>query len=454
MKLIPLKKMAFVWVALMCAYVLLLTLAYAIPSGWINDNVQSALNQYREEGDFAQYFFGYPYGQVDNKTDTTMFELIGTSDANPLVAAMVPSYARYWHGYAVVLRPLSVFLNIVNLRYLNMFWMGTLFCLLFWMSAHKLGLPMAFAAMTGLLASFILIAPFCFQFSTVYTLTMLFCLLVLGLYDRARFCANLPVWFLAFGSLTHFFDFLTFPMLTLAYPLVLTLALRQRDSLPARRSFGSEFRFLLLASVSWCVGYGFTLLGKGLVGSLILGINEFTDIFSNVVYRVSGVMPLGFKEPLTAWTAIRYNLGVFFNARTLAVTVAGLLFFGGAALRSHKAAAQRRSALPVLGVALYPYVWYGVLQNHSNIHFFYTNKLQAATVLAVFAYLIVVTDWPRLKQTRLAQKIMTGDSACVPESQTGNPPSAGMNAPETEKACQKDTFGNKANSDAPRPESV
>ena len=411
MKLIPLKKMAFVLVALICAYVLLLTLAYAIPVSWINGNVQSALNQYQAEGDFAQYFFGYPYGQVDNKTDTTMLEVIGTSDANPLVAAMVPSYARYWHGYAVVLRPLSVFLNIVNLRYLNMMWMGALFCLLFWMTARKLGLPMALASMTGLLASFILIAPFCFQFSSVYTLTLLFCLLVLGQSGNARFRADLPVWFLAFGSLTHFFDFLTFPVLTLAYPLVMALALRQRDPFPARRSFGSKLRFLLLVSISWCLGYGLTLLGKGLVGSLILGINEFADILNNVVYRVAGEMPLGFKEPLTAWTAIRYNLEVFFNARTLTVTIAGLLIFGGLALRSHKPSAQRHSTLPVLGVALYPYVWYSVLENHSNIHFFYTNKAQAATVLAVFAYLIVITDWPRLKQTRLAQRIMPGYGA-------------------------------------------
>lgn len=433
MKLIPLKKMAVALVTLIFAYVLLLTLAYAIPLDWINDNVQSALNQYHTEGDFAQYFFGYPYGQVDNKTDTTMFEVIGTSNANPLVAAMVPSYTRYWHGYAVLLRPLSVFLNIVNLRYLNMFWMGVLFCLLFWMSARKLGLSTAFAAMIGLLASFILIAPFCFQFSTVYSLTMLFCLLVLGQYSHARFRADLPVWFMAFGSLTHFFDFLTFPVLTLAYPLVITLALRQRDPLSARRSFGSEFRFLLLASVSWCVGYGFTLLGKGLVGSLVLGINEFADIFSNVVYRVSGEMPLGFKEPLTAWTAIHYNLDVFFNARTLAVTVAGLLLFGGSALCCHKPSAQRRSALPVLGVALYPYVWYSVLQNHSNIHFFYTSKLQATTLFALFAYLIVITDWPRLKQTRLAQKIMPKDSLCLLDEQAPNTHDAATNTSETEK---------------------
>ena len=48
-------------------------------------------------------------------------------------------------------------------------------------------------------------------------------------------------------------------------------------------------------------------------------------------------------------------------------------------------------ALPVAVVALWPFAWYCVLQNHVRLHFWMTNKQLAVTVFALLGYLTAVT---------------------------------------------------------------
>ena len=394
MKMKAIARMALTLLALLCVYVLLMTLAYAFPNRWIEFNVNASLDVYKTEGYYPQYFFGYPYGQLDSMTDKTMYQLLLKGDGNTLTEAMVPTYARYWHGYAVLLRPLSIVFNVINLRYFNMLWMMGLFCLSFYLAAKRLGLPAAFAYAGGLLAAFIVIAPFCLQFTTVFALTMLASCVLLSRWKRLQ--SSLPMVFMVIGSLTHFFDFLTFPVLTLGYPLLLVLLMRQKGE----RTFHSELVVLLQTSLAWCVGYGVTLLGKGAAGTLLTGNNVFADIFDNVAIRISGSISENFKEPLSAWSACRYNLETFFHARTLLAFAGAIVFLAFTALCWHKRDRGWLASLPILGVALYPYVWYSVLQNHSNIHFFFTSKAQAVTIFAVCAYLIAVVDWSRAWRRR------------------------------------------------------
>ena len=42
-------------------------------------------------------------------------------------------------------------------------------------------------------------------------------------------------------------------------------------------------------------------------------------------------------------------------------------------------------------MALWPFAWYCVLQNHVRLHFWMTSKQLAVTVFALLAYLTAVT---------------------------------------------------------------
>ena len=392
------KRMTLSFLGLVGIYLTLMILVYSIPNAWIAGNVSAAQDVIKTEGPFAQHFFGYPFGQVDNNTDNEMYLNLLKADGNStLKAAMVPRYARYWQGYAVILRPLSIFLNIINIRYLNMIVLMVLLCLCFNAIARRVNLPTAIVFLLGLLASFILLAPFNIQFFIVSTLSLIFSLVVLKGYPYHRFQETLPTLFLAFGSLTNFFDFLTFPIMALGYPLILLLVLRRQDGSLKQRTFGTEIFCLLLCSASWCVGYGMTLFAKGVLGSLFTGANVLRDIYENMVYRIGGALPEGFKQPLTVWTALAYNINTFFNLRTLSMFIVSVAVLGGASVRWHKPWKEWPASLPLLGVSLFPYVWYSVLANHSNVHFFFTNKAQAVTFFGVCVFFITVIDFAKIR---------------------------------------------------------
>ena len=388
-----------VFLLLIALYVLLLTTVYTIPDAWITDHVESALGVLDAEGAYPQYFFGYPFGQADNNTDREMYRnLLRNDSSSVLHAAMVPHYARYWHGYAVLLRPLSVFLSLTNIRYLHMMVILLLLCLCFLEIAQQIHTAAAITFMLGLAASFLWLAPFNMQYFTVTALTLLFSWIVMRLHRRKRH-TTLPFLFLCFGSLTFFFDYLTFPVLTLGYPLILVLLLRKQDL--QARTFPSELLILLSCTASWFAGYALTILAKGGIGTLVLGSNVMQEIFENSLYRINGALPCGYTTTVSAWMAIRYNADVFFNVRNSALLIVCVLCLLITIARRRSAIKGWASSLPILGAALLPYVWYAVLENHSIVHCYFTYKAQAVTFFGICAYLLSLIDFSH-KPSRFA----------------------------------------------------
>ena len=128
----------------LAALFLLLLGAYALPGAPVRQSVYHSVETLRQEGLYPE-FFGFKLFQMDNYTDTIMlFEAAAADETDPLTAmmtnttynvdnfetmqedlcwylekdlstgaqrtdapALTPfSYARYWHGYLIWLRPL------------------------------------------------------------------------------------------------------------------------------------------------------------------------------------------------------------------------------------------------------------------------------------------------------------------------------------------------------------
>lgn len=372
-------------VVLILLYVCALLIAYSFPDEWIAPRVDAAVGVLAEEGNmpggYAMYFWHDGIGVTDNLTDKEMYLGLLRNGRNTTEAAMRTDYSRYWHGYAVFMRPLSIVLSIINIRYLNMMAMFALFVLCYWHCRKQLGAWVAFAFSAGLLMSFILIAPFCQQYTTVYLLTLLSSYAVLRFWQTVR--NALPEVFLCIGSLVCFFDFLTFPVLALGYPLLLCLMMRIREDCSVRRLWQEWF----VLSAVWMAGYALTWLGKALCGSLLTGRNVLGDILEQVAIRTTGAE--GTVE-ITAFTAIEHNMKTFFigsNAGFFALT---LVVYAVWALRRPKPLSGWLQALPVAAVSLYPFAWYCVLQNHVRMHFWMTHKMLAVSVLAELCFLAAI----------------------------------------------------------------
>ena len=376
-------------VCLLAVYTVAMLITYTFPDEWIEKNVSAAVAVIEEEGrtanEYPDYFWHNGLGITDNPTDRTIYKGLLRNSRSVADAAMRDDYIRYWHGYAVVLRPLMIVLSVINVRYLNMILMFSLFMLCYWHCRRMLGVWVSFAFGAGLLMSFILIAPFCQQYCTIYLMTLLSCYGVLRFWKRVK--RFLPEYFIILGSLVCFFDFLTFPVLALGYPLLLCLLLKMKEGEKASELWKTWF----VLSALWMGAYVLTWLGKVFCATLFGQDGVLAEVIKQVKWRTTGdYLTDNGSRPVTPTAAISHNAGVFFNGSAVVFFGLALLTYGVFALVRRTGIAQWIRALPVAVVALYPFVWYCVLQNHVRMHFWMTHKILAVTVFALLSYLTAV----------------------------------------------------------------
>ena len=381
-------RLAALLLALIVLYTLGMLAAYSFPDSWIEENVKAAVAILKEEGNmeggYATYFWHNGYGIADNLTDKEIYSGLLRDGRSVADAAMRTDYARYWHGYALILRPLMTVFSIINVRFVNMMLMFGLFMACCWQCREKLGSWTAFAFGAGLLSSFILIAPFCQQYCPVYMLALIGCYVVLRFWNRLR--GYLPELFLTLGSLVCFFDFLTFPVLALGYPLLSCLLLQSRDG----QSAGRMWRDLFVLSAVWMAGYALTWMSKALAGSLLTTQNVLEEILTNVAFRLNG--NYANDREVTAWIAVKENLTTYFMGSNIAFWLVCVAAYGLRALAGRTLVRDWLRLLPVLAVAAYPLLWYCVLQNHVRMHFWMTYRMLAVSFFAVMAWLAAVKE--------------------------------------------------------------
>lgn len=382
-------RLAALLLAAICLYTGLMLVAYSFPDEWISDNVGAAVGMLTEEsnmvGGYANYFWHTGFSITDNLTDIRIYEGLLRGGRSVTDAAMRTDYARYWHGYAVVLRPLMIVLSIVNIRYVNMMALMALFLVCGWKCRERFGWRTAAHFCGGLLMSFLLIAPFCQQYMSVSFLALAGSAAVLCGWKAVR--SRAYEFFLLLGSLVCFFDFLTFPVLALGYPLVCCLLQMVGDGEGATPVWKKTF----LLSAAWVLGYGLTWIGKGVVGTLLTGENVLGEILSQAAFRTTGAFytETGAVD-VSIRSAVLINLETFFMGANAGAFALMLLVEGIYAVRKGSLKCWPQ-ALALAAVALWPVVWYCVLQNHSRLHFWMTYKQLSVTVFAASSALRVLS---------------------------------------------------------------
>lgn len=367
-------------------YIASLTLVFCLPNSLIKDNVESSIEILNSEQDYPSYIFHSDAVSLDNFTDKLILQKAVKSQSNPLVYAMdVGNYARYWHGYNIITRILLVFCNILQIRYLLMMTFYLLFGITCIQIYKRFKLAGAIPFILGMVCIYPNTVNTSLQFSSVFLLTLIFSNIVLFFYEKLN--KNMVLAFFIFGSVTNFFDLLTTPIVTLGVPLLFLLLLSQ-DSLK------KKFTLVLKNSISWGAGYGLTWASKWIIGSLILGKNVLLEAQESISIRTSGtesyVLDRKFAY-LTNWQnivppfSIKYAVVIFL--------LLGIILF--LLCRSSKDIRKKTIGfVPLLAVGTYPFIWYYVLGNHSQVHHFFTYRTQLIFVLAIlFFFFYPVISW-------------------------------------------------------------
>ena len=408
-----------------------LTLSTYLPKSQVNGHIRDSLPTLQREGILPARHWVFNTFVGDNFNDSVMLSLAYMDpDATALdtfagayytgdmwdavdaldnrVSARLDSdswYQRYWQGYLVVLRSLLTWFTYDQIRVLNAVALGALSL------ASAVGLTWRLgpgAGLAFLVAAFAAAPPIValnVQFVGVFYLALGGVLAVLALsrrYPTQRFDLEL---FAVLGIATAYFDMLTAPVVTLGLPLLTMVALdlKERGELRLARL---EWQ-VLRSSATWAIGYAVFWASKWALVALTFPADLRIDVGEDLGHRYGSgytllqrlIVPAKNIANLVPNTrTLETPLGVTVDralivrvALTVGLALVAVIFLwaisrlrAGEPVSPWKGSTPLARGLWLLGaVGLYPYLWYLVVANHSDLHNYFTFRAQVVTVFAL-----------------------------------------------------------------------
>ncbi|MDT2644468.1 hypothetical protein P7D38_03455 [Enterococcus dongliensis] len=386
------KKGLKVFTILIIIYSVGMALAFSLPNEYIEKNVNSSIVILDNEGLYFRLNSSDAKAtKLDNFTDRQMIRRTIGIDKNPIISAMsMTNYARYWHGYQIFLRPLLFLVNYAVIRQLYGFILILLLGINFYLLIKKLDIFIALSLFISLYFARFYTFFLSMQFTNVFFLALIFNVFLLTRKEININSSSFLLYFFVIGSLTNFFDLLTVPLITLGIPLVILAYYSLKNSYFKQVSLLKSIINIVLISLSWGLGYALTWVSKWIIGTLILKQNVLKDAFNTVLFRTEG----NEKYPLDRVNMFHLNLTTMFNKFNISLLVLFILLTIYIIIIKRKELLNKinMNSIIIIPIISFPYIWYGVLANHSQIHYWFTYRLQIISVFALLAFLSYIAS--------------------------------------------------------------
>ena len=307
-------------------------------------------------------------------------------------------YDRYWHGMQMVLRPLFVVFDIVQIRVLMIGLLTVLLLILI----YKLWKREEKALAVSMIVAAVLIAypmvGMCIEYVPPFFIMLVVSLLCLRCYKEKKIVIHL---LLISGMCCGFFDTLTTETVAVIIPLAMVFCLRHKEN--ELDNFWKELGFVILSGIVWGIGYLGIFVSKWIISSITLGQNRFTQAFTMMAYRQGADVAVdsgsGLSQPLEALARnIRLLLGVpldmeYRTVLMMAAIAAGVLACFVYLYRK----TGKECALPAILIllALVPIARILILNSHSYQHSFFTYRALFGSICCIITAVCKVID-PKL----------------------------------------------------------
>lgn len=312
-------------------------------------------------------------------------------------------YSRYWHGYLVYLKPLLLLFTWEQILWIG----GALQVLLFLVVlivSFKSGHPeVGIALLLSLLFMKPLLMLVSLDMAVCWLITLIAVLAILLKYDWLKRKEHFPELFLMTGILVAYFDFLTYPVVTLGFPLCVFFLMKDRRK-PEHRLYTMEVRgtafFLsenlggllenvgqmLAYSACWALGYVSMWAAKWVVADLTLHAGTIKSAFSSILGWTEAIG--GRPRVSGGFYVISLNLQEYdFWIYPFLIVLVTLFDVAAFVYASKKTSLKEAISLcvPYLLTACIPFGWYVVVQHHSGLHVSFTFRIISVAWLALCA---------------------------------------------------------------------
>lgn len=389
--------------------VALIVVAYMLPTNRIKENIKKSINTFEDEGPYCVVVNGYIGTQLDNFTDTIMlsnaiydgndsiieksmkiyrYKYSGENPTEQLVQSFLDkeiitdkiSYSQYWHGYLVFLKPILLFFSYSDIRIINQIVQVLLIVLISYLLAKRNINEHIPPFIIGILSIVPGVVSLSLQFSTTMYIFLISIAIVLIFYEKLK--EKYIYLFLILGMITSFLDFLTCPILTLGMPMIYLIILNKDNW---KKDLINIIRF----SIMWGIGYAGMWMGKWIISSILLQENLITDALDKILERTSNENAYG---SFTRNAVIKRNLELILTIPNILMIVANFIyiFYKSIKMKLWKNKRQYLKILPFTIIASMPFAWYFLVSNHSFIHYWFTYRNLAISIVAILSGITIV----------------------------------------------------------------
>lgn len=420
-------KYVLVFIILICVYMLSLIGTSLIPSNWMKNNVIKSSEILKAEGEKKRENLGYKDVYLFLFTDALMINTAYSVDSNsPVESALLArknyipgqtlivhedqqynlgasknyvdsygnvfqtaelyglmhgenitdsyEYARYWHGYLVILRPLLALTSYKEIRIILLALMITLVGFMMYLLTKKLNIKIAIIFLLGLFSANVFVATQSFNEITVFFIAIISSIYLLQKKDVDK---NIGIDFFVIGSVTAFMDLLTEPLVTLGIPLAVYFLLTERKN----KNVKENIIIFIKLCACWAIGYGLTWATKWIITSAICNRQIIQNAITQAKYRTD-------NSSISYVKVLKRNLSFLsYFIPCISIAIIGAYTFIKLIINRNEKFNIKNNiqiALPYLFIGILPFVWYFVLKQHSMIHSFFTYRILCITVICLF----------------------------------------------------------------------
>ena len=396
--------------------ILLLTFAYHIP---VNQESKDSTFEYSEQMGWAPlvnnrytqyipFFTSYEIGTLDDATDRTILNNCYNEGEESAIkrAADMNDYGRYWHGYVAILRPIFYFMDywdylLVN-SFAQLFVMGCVGYAIYKATGQKRYLLAFFCSCAFLTPA---ATAMSLQNSPVFYVAMLGSLFVLLKTDWILEKNRRYYLFLFLGIVTCYFDFLTYPLLSFAFPFCwLLVAAGEKVNLKER------ITLLFGGGISYVIGWGGFFGVKWVVETIVCGPSILDNGIGAVFNHLFSGMPdenrllhQTYCRIDTLYNNFRHYLFPLFILILLAWIVVLICKFlrGGFRIKTEQ--------LIFAAVTLTSPAWYLIMNTHTSYHHLFTYRVYGASLLGFMLFVCGCLDKSSEESIEGKAKIAVGD---------------------------------------------
>ena len=438
--IIVLIKYILIFVILLGIYFAIMTLTSLIPSGMLENNVRESSETLVQEGEKVTFDLKYKEENIFTFTDALMINTAYSIDNNHPIESFILArknyipgqttkfypdgqynlganenyiskengdlyqtkelyglmhgdniqdsyeYARYWHGYLSILRPLLLLFNYSGIRIvleiITLISIVTLITLL----CKKISITSGVIYGIGLLAISIFIVTKSINEILIFIVAFISSIILLLKKNPEK---NIGIFFFVVGSVSNFIDLLTAPLVTLGITAITYFLLVQKNE--SKVNIKRYILDFLKICISWALGYGITWLSKWVITEIFFGRPIISQAIEQAVFRSNGPQINGMNIFSLSNVFIR-NMEYLSSPVAITILIAAVIYIIVMMIinRNKKIDFKEnlKKCLPYILIFFLPVIWYMVLKQHSYTHVNFTYRI---LVISIISLLIIAS---------------------------------------------------------------